>query len=144
MTLRSQRVVPFLTYLLLKLNPNIDKHRYEKIFDIPITNTNERTWSFYTLCIKPTAPRHTTMLTASVKKNSTTHSFTHVISVRLSKNLAKDGILAKGGRFTLSLETRIPLPWRLLGYAGRWCDYQNQKISKFFDNLDKSAQWLLH
>ncbi len=52
--------------------------------------------------IKPIAPHHTTVLTASVKKNSTTRSFTHVISVRLSKNLAKDGTLAKSGRFTLS------------------------------------------
>ncbi len=38
--------------------------------------------------IKPTAPHHTTVLTASVKKNSTTRSFTHVIFVRLLKNLA--------------------------------------------------------
>ncbi len=30
-----------------------------------------------------------------------THSFTRVISVRLSKNLAKDGTLAKSARFTL-------------------------------------------
>ncbi len=54
-----------------------------------------------TVGIKPTAPRHTTVLTASVKKNSITHSFTHVFSVRLSKNLAKEGTLAKSGRFTL-------------------------------------------
>ncbi len=55
-----------------------------------------------TVHIKPTAPHHPTMLTASVKKNSTTRSFAHVISVRLSKNLAKDGTPAKSGRFTLS------------------------------------------
>ncbi len=57
--------------------------------------------SMVTVHIKPTAPRHTTVLTASVKKNSTTRSFTHVISVRLSKNLAKDGTLAKSGLFPL-------------------------------------------
>ncbi len=51
--------------------------------------------------MKQTAPHHTTMLTASLKKNSTTRSFTHLISVRLWKNLAKDGTLAKSGRFTL-------------------------------------------
>ncbi len=55
-----------------------------------------------TVHIKPTAPHHTTVLTASVKKNSTTRSFTHVTSVRLLKNLAKDGTLAKSGRFTLA------------------------------------------
>ncbi len=54
-----------------------------------------------TVHIKPTATHHTTVLTASVKKNLTTRSFTHVISVRLSKNLTKDGTLAKSGRFTL-------------------------------------------
>ncbi len=37
LTLCSQRVGPFLTCLLLKLNPNIAKYPYEKIFDIPIT-----------------------------------------------------------------------------------------------------------
>ncbi len=52
-----------------------------------------------TVHIKATAPHHTTVLTASVKKNSTTRSFTHVISIRLSKNLAKDGTLAKSRRF---------------------------------------------
>ncbi len=57
--------------------------------------------SMVTVHIKPTAPHHTTVLTVSVKKNSTTRSFIHVISVRLSKNLAKDGTLAKSGRFTL-------------------------------------------
>ncbi len=57
--------------------------------------------SMVTVHIKPSAPHHITVLAASVKKNSTTHSFTHVISVRLSKNLAKDGTLAKSGRFTL-------------------------------------------
>ncbi len=54
-----------------------------------------------TVHIKPTAPHHTTVLTASVKNNSTTRSFTQVISVRLSKNLAKGGTLAKSGCFTL-------------------------------------------
>ncbi len=43
-----------------------------------------------TVHIKPTTPHHAIVLTASVKKNSTTHFFTHVISV-----LAKDGTLAK-------------------------------------------------
>ncbi len=57
--------------------------------------------STVTVHIKPTAPHHTTVLTASVNKNSTTRSFTHVISVRLSKDLAKDGTLATSGRFTL-------------------------------------------
>ncbi len=56
-----------------------------------------------TLHIKPTAPHHTTVLIASVKKNSTTRSFTHVISVRSTRNLAKDGTLANSGRFTLLL-----------------------------------------
>ncbi len=51
--------------------------------------------------IKPTAPHHTIVLRVSVKKNSTTRSFARVISFRLSKNLAKDGTLAKSGRFTL-------------------------------------------
>ncbi len=51
--------------------------------------------SMVTVHIKPSAPRHTTVLTALVKKNSTTRSFTHVISVRLLKNLPKDGTLAK-------------------------------------------------
>ncbi len=57
--------------------------------------------SMVTVHIKPIAPHHTTVLTASVKKNPTTRSFTQVISVRLSKNLTKDGTLAKNGRFTL-------------------------------------------
>ncbi len=57
--------------------------------------------SMVTVHIKPAAPHHTTVLTASVKKNSTSRSFTHVTSVTLSKNLAKDGTLAKSGRFTL-------------------------------------------
>ncbi len=57
--------------------------------------------SMVTVHIKPTAPHHTTVLTASVKKNSTTRSFTHFISVILSKNLAKDGTLVKSGHFTL-------------------------------------------
>ncbi len=57
--------------------------------------------SMITVHIKPIASYHTTVLTASVKKNSTTRSFTRVISVRLSKNLAKDGTLLKSGRFTL-------------------------------------------
>ncbi len=56
--------------------------------------------SMVTVHIKPTAPHHTTVLTASMKKNSTTRSFTHFISVRLSKNLAKDGTLDKSGHFT--------------------------------------------
>ncbi len=57
-----------------------------------------------TVHIKPTAPHHTTVLTASMeKKNSTTYSFTHVISVIFSKNLAKDGTLTKSGRFTPTL-----------------------------------------
>ncbi len=51
--------------------------------------------------IKQTAPHHTTVLTALVKKTSTAHSFTHVISIRLSKYLAKDGTPAKSRRFTL-------------------------------------------
>ncbi len=51
-----------------------------------------------TVHIKPTAPHHSTVLTASVKKKKlTAYSFTPVISVRLSKNLAKDGTLAKSG-----------------------------------------------
>ncbi len=54
-----------------------------------------------TVHIKPTAPHHITVLTASVKKNSTTCSFTRVIFVRLLKNLAKDGTQAKSGRFAL-------------------------------------------
>ncbi len=54
-----------------------------------------------TVHIKPTAPHYTTVLTASVKKNSTTRSFARFISVRLLKNLAKDGTLAKSGRFIL-------------------------------------------
>ncbi len=57
--------------------------------------------SIVTMHIKPTAPHHTTVLIASVKKNSTIRSFTHVISVRLSKNLAKDGTMARKGCFTL-------------------------------------------
>ncbi len=57
--------------------------------------------SMVTMHDKPTAPHHTTVLRASVKKKLTTLSFIHVISVRLSKNLAKDGTLAKNGRFTL-------------------------------------------
>ncbi len=56
--------------------------------------------SMVTEHIKPTTPHHTTVLTVSVKKNSTTRSFANVISVRLSKNTAKDGTLAKCGRFT--------------------------------------------
>ncbi len=51
--------------------------------------------SMITVHIKPTVPHHTIVLTASVKKNSTTSSFTHVISVRLWKNLAKDRTLTK-------------------------------------------------
>ncbi len=51
--------------------------------------------SIVTVHIKPTAPHHTTVLKASVKKKSTTCSFTHIISVRLSKNLGKDGTLVK-------------------------------------------------
>ncbi len=54
-----------------------------------------------TVHIKPNAPHHTTVLTALVKKNSTTRSFTYVISIRLSKNLAKDETLAKSEHFTL-------------------------------------------
>ncbi len=46
MTLYSHRVVPFLTCLMLKLNPNIDKYRYEKIFDIPITTPYNVIWSW--------------------------------------------------------------------------------------------------
>ncbi len=42
------------------------------------------------------ALHHITVLPASVKKISTTRA----ISVGLSKNLTKDGTLAKGGRFT--------------------------------------------
>ncbi len=59
--------------------------------------------SMVTVHIIPNAPHHTTMLTASMKTNSTTRSFTRVISVRLSKNLAKDGTQAKSGCFTLLL-----------------------------------------
>ncbi len=52
------------------------------------------------------------MLTASVKKkNSTACSFARVRSVRLSKNLAKDGTLAKSGRMFYPIpETN--LTWR--------------------------------
>ncbi len=57
--------------------------------------------SAVTVHIKPTAPHETTVLTVSVKKNSTTRSLMRVISVRLSKNLAKDGTLAKSGCLTL-------------------------------------------
>ncbi len=58
--------------------------------------------SMVTVHIKPTAPHNTAVLTASVKKkNSATLSFTHLISVRLSKDLAKDGTLDKSRRFTL-------------------------------------------
>ncbi len=56
--------------------------------------------SLVTVHIKPTAPHHTTVLTASLKKILITRSFKHVISVRLSKNLAKGGTLAKSGRLT--------------------------------------------
>ncbi len=59
--------------------------------------------SMVTVHIKPTAPYHTTVLTASVKKIQLPPSFTHIISVRLSKNLAKDGTLAKSEPFTLYL-----------------------------------------
>ncbi len=57
--------------------------------------------SMVTVHIKLTAPNQTIVLTVSVKKNLTTRFSTHVISIKLSKNLAKDGTLAKSGRFTL-------------------------------------------
>ncbi len=59
--------------------------------------------SMVTVHIKPFAPHHTTVFTVSTKKNSITCSFPHVVSVRLSKNLAEDRTLAKSGCFTLSL-----------------------------------------
>ncbi len=72
--------------------------------ELPVSCSQDRLFFFnsmVTVHIKPTAPYHTTVLTASVKKNLTTRSFTHLIFVRLLKNLAKDGTLAKSGRFTL-------------------------------------------
>ncbi len=77
--------------------------------ELPVSCSHVTDYFFFffnnmvTVHIKQTAPRHTTMLTVSVNKNSTTRSFPHVISVRLSKNKAKDGTLAKSGRFTLLL-----------------------------------------
>ncbi len=57
--------------------------------ELPVSCSHVTDYFFFnsmvTVHIKPTAPHHTTVLTASVKKNSTTRSFTHVISVRLSK-----------------------------------------------------------
>ncbi len=74
--------------------------------ELPVSRSHVTDYFFFfnsvvTVHIKPAAPHHTKVLIASVKKNSTTRSFTRVISVRLSKNLAKDGTLAKSGRFTL-------------------------------------------
>ncbi len=63
--------------------------------------------SMVTVHIKPTAPHHTTVSAASVKIEFNYPSFTNVISVRLSKNLAKDGILAKSGRFTLLQNSHV-------------------------------------
>ncbi len=74
--------------------------------DLPVSCTCVTDYFFFNsmviVHIKPTAPHHTTVLTASVKKKSTTRSFTHVISVRLSKNLANSG------RFTLFLLIKFP------------------------------------
>ncbi len=69
-----------------------------------------------TVHIKLTAPHHTTVLTVSVKKKFNYPFFhRHVISVRLSKNLVKDGTLAKSRRFTIHLfqdlnETKSTIP----------------------------------
>ncbi len=70
--------------------------------ELPVSCSHVTDYFFFnsmvvTVHIIPTAPHHTTVLTVSVKKNSTTRSFTRVISVRLLKNLAKDGTLAKSG-----------------------------------------------
>ncbi len=74
----------------------------------------------YFFSMKPTAPHRTTVLTVSVKKNSTTRSFAHVISVRLSKNLAKSE------HFTLSPEVSFTfflllqnIPYVLLQFSTR-------------------------
>ncbi len=75
--------------------------------------------SMVTEHIKPTASHHTTVLTASAKKNSTTRSFTRVISIRLLKNLAKDGTLAKSGRFTLLILSHIYALWVTIPFKCR-------------------------
>ncbi len=76
--------------------------------ELPVSCSHVTDFFFFsnrmvTVHIKPTATHHTAVLTASVKKIQLC-SFTHVISVRLSQNLVKDGTLAKSGCFTLFLK----------------------------------------
>ncbi len=86
--------------------------------------------------IKPTAPHHTTVLTTSVKKNSTIRSFTYVISVKIIEKPGQNGTLAECGRFTLLrfifLEI-LPLPLKIAINS-------TQNLFKFSHNLPDISQ----